>query len=167
MIQKTLSPEMLSCLMEAAGRLLNPLESGDSDEEESLDMEQIEWLLFLFSHMLSSVGATGVTQNGIILPGASTSQVSSTNYAHKLNEIENQIKEKQSRIDQLGSKAFTQSGNGDKTFLLKKVQEIKEQTERERAALSEVSYLWNYVQNWKSMVIISTQCRMLTKYANT
>lgn len=146
MIQKTLSPEMLSCLMQAAGRLLNPLESSDSDKG-SLDMEQIEWLLFLFSHMLSSVGATGITQNGIILPGASTSQVSNTSYAHKLNEIENQIKEKQNRIDQLGSKAFTQSGNGDKTFLLKKVQEIKEQTERERAALSEVSYLQNYKEN--------------------
>lgn len=141
MIQKTLSPEMLSCLMEAAGRLLSPLEIGndDGDDGESLDMEQIEWLLFLFSHMLSSVGATRVTQNGIILPGASTSQVSNTSYAHKLNEIENQIKEKQNRIEQLGSKAFTQGSNGDKTFLLKKVQEIKEQTERERAALSEVS----------------------------
>lgn len=140
MVQKTLSPEMLSCLMEAAGRLLRPLEDGSSDER-SLDMEQIEWLLFLFSHMLSSVGATGITQNGIILPGASTSQVSNNSYAHKLNEIEHQIKEKQSRIDQLGSKAFTQSSNGDKTFLIKKVQEIKEQTEREKAALSEVSYL--------------------------
>lgn len=144
MIQKTLSPEMLSCLMQAAGRLLNPLENGDNNED-LLDMEQIEWLLFLFSHMLSSVGATGITQNGIILPGASTSQVSNTSYAHKLNEIENQIKEKQNRIEQLGSKAFSQSGNGDKTFLLKKVQEIKEQTERERAALNEVSYLRNYL----------------------
>ena len=141
MIQKTLSPEMLSCLMEAAGKLLNPLE-GDGSDEGSLDMEQIEWLLFLFSHMLSSVGATGITQNGIILPGAASNQVSNTNYAHKLNEIENQIKEKQNRIEQLGSKAFSsQSGNGDKTFLIKKVQEIKEQTERERVALSEVSYL--------------------------
>ena len=140
MIQKTLSPEMLSCLMKAAGRLLSPLKDGDNDEG-SLDMEQIEWLLFLFSHILSSVGATGITQNGIILPGASASQVSNTSYAHKLNEIENQIKEKQNRIEQLGSKAFSQGGNGDKTFLLKKVQEIKEQTERERAALSEVSYL--------------------------
>lgn len=142
MIQKTLSPEMLSCLMEAAGKLLNPLENDNSDDNERLlDMEQIEWLLFLFSHMLSSVGATGITQNGIILPSASTSQASHTSYAHKLNEIENQIKEKQNRIEQLGSKAFTQSGNGDKTFIIKKVQEIKEQTEREKAALSEVSYL--------------------------
>lgn len=142
MIQKTLSPEMLSCLMKAAGRLLNPLENDNSDDNERLlDMEQIEWLLFLFSHMLSSVGATGITQNGIILPSASTSQASHTSYAHKLNEIENQIKEKQNRIEQLGSKAFTQSGNGDKTFIIKKVQEIKEQTEREKAALSEVSYL--------------------------
>ena len=144
MIQKTLSPEMLSCLMEAAGKLLNPLEGGGNDEE-LLDMEQIEWLLFLFSHMLSSVGATGITQNGIILPGAASSQVSNTNYAHKLNEIENQIKEKQNRIEQLGSKAFSQSGNGDKTFLIKKVQEIKEQTEREKVALSEVSYLKAHV----------------------
>jgi len=124
--------------MEAAGKLLNPLESGNGDEG-SLDMEQIEWLLFLFSHMLSSVGASAMTQSGIILPGASAGQVSSTSYAHKLNEIEDLIKERQNRIDQLGSKAFVQGGNGDKTFLLKKVQEIKEQAERERAALNEVS----------------------------
>ena len=135
MIQKTLSVEMLSSLLEAAGKLLIPQET---DHENTLDMEQIEWLLFLFSHMLSSVGATSMTQSGIILPGSTTSSFNSTaTYAHKLNEIENQIKEKQNRIEHL-DRGVGQS-TGDKSYILKKVQEIKEQAEREKVALREVS----------------------------
>jgi len=138
MIQKTLSVEMLSSLLEAAGKLLFPQET--NNHEHSLDMEQIEWLLFLFSHMLSSVGATSMSQSGIILPGTTSNFNSTATYAHKLNEIENQIKEKQNRIEHLDRGVG--QGTGDKSYILKKVQEIKEQAEREKASLREVSFIF-------------------------
>jgi len=136
MIQKTLSVDMLSSLLEAAGKLLIPQEE-TSNHKHLLDMEQIEWLLFLFSHMLSSVGATSMTQSGIILPGTTSSFNSTATYAHKLSEIENQIKEKENRIEHLDRGVG--QGTGDKSYIMKKVQEIKEQAEREKASLKEVS----------------------------
>jgi len=153
MIQKTLSVEMLSSLLEAAGKLLAPQET---NHESTLDMEQIEWLLFLFSHMLSSVGATSMTQSGIILPGSTSSFNSTATYAHKLNEIENQIKEKQNRIEHL-DRGVGQS-TGDKSYIMKKVQEIKEQAEREKAALKEVSFMLFKIPFISSTILLYHCC---------